>query len=118
MAIKYTIQGLLIYIAMAAYLLAFVITALRCRRIGHILYIFGFIIVIAAFIYRWHLVQHVPLQNLFEVFLCLGMIYPLTLFCRRVLNVGGAAADMLIGVIVLFPAGFIFSADPQQLPPA
>jgi ABC-type transport system involved in cytochrome c biogenesis permease subunit len=25
---------------------------------------------------------------------------------------------MLIGAIVLFPAGFIFSAEPQQLPPA
>ena len=25
---------------------------------------------------------------------------------------------MLIGVIVLFPAGFIFSAEPMQLPPA
>jgi ABC-type transport system involved in cytochrome c biogenesis permease subunit len=60
----------------------------------------------------------VPLQNLFEVFLCLGMIYPVSLFCRRVLRVGGYGADMLIGAIVLFPAGFVFNAEPQQLPPA
>jgi ABC-type transport system involved in cytochrome c biogenesis permease subunit len=59
------------------------------------------------------------LQNLFEVFLALGTaVYPLGLFCRRVLRTPGRLADMLIGAIVLFPAGFIFSARPQQLPPA
>jgi cytochrome c-type biogenesis protein CcsB len=46
------------------------------------------------------------------------MIYPVSLFSRRVLRVGGYAADMLIGAIVLFPAGFVFHAEPQQLPPA
>jgi len=119
MEIKYTIQGLLIYAAIAAYVLAFVTSLLQCRKAGHILYIFGFIIAVLAFGYRWYHVQHVPLQNLFEVFLCLGMIcYPTSLFCRRILCVGGRYSDMLIGAIVLFPAGFIFSARPQQLPPA
>jgi ABC-type transport system involved in cytochrome c biogenesis permease subunit len=46
------------------------------------------------------------------------MIYPVSLFCRRILRVGGYSADMLIGAIVLFPAGFVFNAQPQQLPPA
>jgi ABC-type transport system involved in cytochrome c biogenesis permease subunit len=59
------------------------------------------------------------LQNLFEVFLALGTaVYPLGLFCRRVLRTPGRLADMLIGASVLFPAGFVFSARPQQLPPA
>jgi ABC-type transport system involved in cytochrome c biogenesis permease subunit len=35
-----------------------------------------------------------------------------------VLHVGGEYGDMLIGAIVLFPAGFVFNAQPQQLPPA
>ena len=118
MEIKYTTQGLLVYIATAVYLLAFVTTLLRARKIGHILYLLGFAVAVFAFGYRWYNVRHVPLQNLFEVFLCLGMIYPVSLFCRRVLRVGGYGADMLIGVIVLFPAGFIFNAQPQQLPPA
>ncbi len=119
MEIKYTIQGLLIYAAMGAYLLAFVMSLLRHRKAGDILYLLGFIIAVLAFGYRWYDVRHTPLQNLFEVFLCLGMIcYPASFFCRRILQVGGRCADMLIGAIVLFPAGFIFSAQPQQLPPA
>jgi ABC-type transport system involved in cytochrome c biogenesis permease subunit len=118
MAIKYTLQGLLVYITIAAYVLAFVVTLVRRPRAGHAIYLLGFAVAVVSFGYRWAHVRHVPLQNLFEVFLCLGMIYPVSLFCRRVLRVGGYAADMLIGAIVLFPAGFIFNADPQRLPPA
>jgi ABC-type transport system involved in cytochrome c biogenesis permease subunit len=119
MEIKCTIQGLLIYIAIAAYLLAFVVALLRRPKAGHILYIFGFAVAVLSFGYRWYDVGHIPFQNLFEVFLSLGMmIYPVSLLCRRVLRIGGFSADMLIGAIVLFPAGFVFSAEPQQLPPA
>jgi ABC-type transport system involved in cytochrome c biogenesis permease subunit len=119
MEIKYTIQGLSIYIAIAVYLLAFLITLLGQKKAGHTLYAFGFIFAALSFVYRWIDVSHVPLQNLFEVFLCLGMIcYPISLFCRRVLHVGDGCGDMIIGAIVLFPAGFVFNAQPQQLPPA
>ena len=118
MEIKYTIQGLLIYVTIALYLLAFLTTLLKRKKAGHALYIFGFIIAVLSFCYRWYDVRHVPLQNLFEVFLCLGMLcYPVSWFCRRVLCIGGECADMLIGAIVLFPAGFVFNAQPQQLPP-
>ncbi|MHC4738449.1 MAG: cytochrome c biogenesis protein CcsA [Planctomycetota bacterium] len=118
MEIKYTIQGLLIYIAMAGYLSAFITTTAGLRRTGRVLYFFGFMMSCFSYGYRWYDAGHVPLQNLFEVFLCLGMIYPFSLFCRRVLRVGGGAADMFLGAAVLFPAGFIFNAEPQQLPPA
>ena len=118
MEIKYTIQGLLVYMTIGVYLLAFVTTILRRPKAGHILCLLGFAIAVCSFGYRWYHVRHVPLQNLFEVFLCLGMIYPVSLFCRRALRVGGYTADMLIGAIVLFPAGFVFNAEPQQLPPA
>ena len=118
MEIKYTIQGLLIYVTIAAYLLAFLTTLLRHPKAGHILYMFGFAVAVLAFSYRWYHVRHIPFQNLFEVFLTLGMIYPISLFCRRTLRVGGFSADMLIGAIVLLPAGFVFNAEPQQLPPA
>ncbi|MEJ2705225.1 MAG: cytochrome c biogenesis protein CcsA [Sedimentisphaerales bacterium] len=118
MAIKYTIQGLLVYITIAAYVVAFVVTLARRPKAGRVIYLLGFAVAVVAFGYRWVHVRHVPLQNLFEVFLCLGMIYPVSLFCKRVLRVGGYAADMLIGAIVLFPAGFVFNADPQRLPPA
>ncbi|MBN2136911.1 MAG: cytochrome c biogenesis protein CcsA [Sedimentisphaerales bacterium] len=118
MEIKYTIQGLLIYVTIAAYLLALLVSLLRRPRAGHILYVAGFVVAVVSFSYRWYHVRHVPMQNLFEVFLCLGMIYPVSVFCRRVLHIGGRSADMLIGAVVLVPAGFFFNAEPQKLPPA
>ena len=118
MEIKATTQGLLIYITIAAYLLALLFTLFRKSRIGHKIYFLGFLVAIVSFGYRWYHVQHVPMQNLFEVFLCLGMIYPISLFSRKVLHIDGQAADMFMGIVVLFPAGFVFNAEPQRLPPA
>jgi ABC-type transport system involved in cytochrome c biogenesis permease subunit len=119
MALKLTAQGMLIYLAMAAYLAAFVARVSGSRKTGARLHIVGFALAAAAFLYRWQDAGHVPLQNLFEVFLCLGMLsYPLSVFCRRFLGVGGESADALTGFVVLFPAGFVFQAEPQRLPPA
>ena len=118
MEIKLTIQGLLIYGAMAAYLVSFLAFLARSGKAGRGLYVTGFGLALAAFIYRWQHVQHVPLQNLFEVFLCLGMLaYPLSVLYRRVFGISGEAADVLVGLVILFPAGFVFHAEPQFLPP-
>ena len=119
MAVKYSIQGLLIYATIAAYLLVFALMLMRRKKAAHTLFAVGFIIGCAAIAYRWFDVRHIPMQNLFEVFLVLGaLVYPISVFCNRVLRIGAVAADILIGVLVLFPAGFIFNAEPQQLPPA
>jgi ABC-type transport system involved in cytochrome c biogenesis permease subunit len=119
MEVKYTLQGLLIYVAMAAYVSAFVTSLLRLRRGADFLYGLGFAVACVCYVYRWYSVRHVPMQNLFEVFLCMGvLIYPVSSFCGRTLRVGSRCADMMIGAIVLLPAGFIFSAEPQRLPPA
>ena len=119
MAIKYTFLGSLIYLVIATYLFAFLMTVLGRKKTEQGLYLAGFIIAAAAFSYRWYDVRHVPFQNMFEIFLSMGMmIYPLSIFCRHILRVGGDAVDMLIGVVLLFAAGFVFSAEPQKLPPA
>lgn len=119
MEIKYTLQGLAIYATIAVYLLAFVATLARQAKMGRALFFAGFLLAITAYIYRWYDVQHVPLQNLFEIFLFLGVIcYPISWFCRDVLRIGGQWSDMLIGVIALFPAGFAWKAAPIPLPPA
>ena len=119
MAIRFTVLGALISGTMLFYFGAFVTLMLKLRRLGNRLYGFGFAIAVLAFLYRWQQVGHVPLQSLFEVFLCLGMLlYPLSVFCRRFLRVGGEGFDALIGFAVLFPAGFVFKAQPQRLPPA
>jgi ABC-type transport system involved in cytochrome c biogenesis permease subunit len=114
------VLGYLIYLAMACYLAAGVLLASKRKRSGQLVYSLGFLTMVAAFIVRWYEVEHAPLQNMFEVFLCLGMlIYPISVFCRRFLRVGGEAADAgILGFLLLFPAGFVFSADPQKLPPA
>ena len=119
MEIKYTLQGLFIYGAMGSYLLAFIVSILRREKLGRFIYAAGFAWTIAACAYRWYHTGHIPMQNLFEVFITMGVVvYPLTIFCRRALRVGAEAFDMLTGVIVLVPAGFFFSAEPKQLPPA
>ena len=122
MEIKYTWQGLFIYLTMAHYLVAFVLMLLRRPKTAQVVYFFGFIAATVCYAYRWHQVAHIPMQNLFEVFLTLGLvIYPISLFCKRYLQIGDPATlatDMLIGFIVLFPTGFKFSAEPQRLPPA
>lgn len=131
MAIKWTPLGLLIYLAMSAWAVGFIAFAAaavsphdgkaraRLGRVGEWLFALGSAILVGGFVYRWVEVAHVPLQSKFEVFLCLGMLmWPLWVFCRRMLGARGPAANVLIGLAILFPAGFIFPAEPQVLPPA
>ncbi len=119
MAIKLTFQGILIYAAMAAYVAGFVSSLGGLRRLGRPLFLVGAGIAGLAYLYRWIDTGHAPLQNLFEVFLCMGALaLPASWFCARFLQVAGRTWDMLIGAILLFPAGFVFDAQPQQLPPA
>ena len=118
MAVKMTIQGLLIYVTMGVYLIALLLTLGRRQKTGIIVFGLGFIPGAAAFIYRWVHVAHWPMQNLFEVFVTLGMLcFPAAMLCRKYLKVGGQAGDMFIGLLLLFPAGFMLDAEPQQLPP-
>jgi ABC-type transport system involved in cytochrome c biogenesis permease subunit len=119
MEINYTIQGLLIYLTIAVYLTAFLAVLLKYRKAGYLFYALGFTAAVFSFVYRWYHVCHIPMQNLFEVFLFLGVIiYPVSLLCRRISVVSDIGFDIFIAVLVLFPAAFIFSAEPQGLPPA
>lgn len=119
MTIKYTYMGLLVYLAMGSYLLAFITTIIGEKKAGWFVYSIAASITAMAFAYRWFTSGHIPFQSMFEVFLSMGVvIFPLSVFCKRFLKVGVESTDMLIGFILLFPAGFIFSADPQKLPPA
>ena len=119
MQIKYSIQGLLIYFAIAAYILAFLPAIIRLRKTSNFFFFAGFVVSCFSYGFRWYTVRHVPLQNLFEVFLFLAVfIYPLSIFCKRVMKTPGSAFDSLIGAVVLFPAGFVFSERIQLLPPA
>ena len=119
MAVKLTAQGLLIYVTMAAYLLAAVATLAKRKRVGWAMFAAGFVCACVSVVFRWRQVEHVPLQNLFEVLLVLAMLmFPLSLLPRWRYRLTGQGWDMLIGAILLFPAGFVFSEQPYKLSPA
>jgi len=121
MEIKATPQGALIYASLGVHVAALVMALWRRNRprIAWLLYAVGFAVAVAAYAYRWQHVRHLPMQNLFEVFLTLGVLaFPLSVFCKRILRIDALATDIVLAIIVLFPAGFVFDADPQRLPPA
>jgi len=89
------------------------------RVVGWALFAAGFAVSLAAWIVRWHEVQHAPLQNLYEVCLTMGaLMLPISLFCRRVLRVGAEWADAVLAAVVLFPVVMVFNPEPQYLPAA
>jgi len=119
MAIKYSIFGMLVYLAMLAYLAAFAGFLLRAKRAARVAFGLGFLAALAGVILRTAQTHHAPLQNLFEVLLAMGAaVVPLSLLCRRLLGARDEAADALLGVFILFPVGFVLSAQPRLLPPA
>lgn len=118
MALKMTWPFLLVYAAMAAHLAAGVALASGQSRLGRRAFVLGFSLALGALVLHTVQVGRPPLRNLFEVFLCLGTLaWPLSAASRRYLGVGGEAADALAGAVLLFPVGFVFSADLQPLPP-
>jgi len=89
------------------------------RVVGWALFAAGFAVSLAAWLVRWHEVQHAPLQNLYEVFLTMGaLMLPISLFCRLVLRVGAEWADAVLTAVVLFPVAMVFNPEPQYLPAA
>ncbi len=121
MILKLDVQGALIYISMAGYFLALV-TSLVKTKVSRVLFVLAFLTNAAALIYRGIHVQHLPMQNMFEVFLFLGFcIGPIHWMSGRLLHPRHSAflaIDAVIALVVLFPAGFIFNHQPQSLPPA
>lgn len=119
MEIKYNIQGLLIYQTMVMYLLALLVGLLKYRKTSLVIYFIGFLTAFVTIAYRGINVNHFPLQNLFEVFLFLGGIaFVISYLSMKLLKIEKFGSDILIGIIILFPAGFVFSDQPQDLPPA
>ena len=119
MALKASLLGFLIYATMAGWLGALAAYAFGWRAKGRALALFASAAAAAAFGARWVGVGHVPMQSLFEVFLCLALLLgPLSFLWRRWLGKEGECTDALIALAILVPAGFVFSEAPAQLPPA
>lgn len=119
MELKVSILGGLTYAAMGFYLLALFGFLTAKQREARAFLFFGFLCISAGVSWRWIQVQHLPMRNVFEVFLWLGaLIFPISTLCRHGLGVGREWADALLGFVVLFPAGFVFKETPGNLPPA
>ncbi|MCE5187118.1 MAG: cytochrome c biogenesis protein CcsA [Planctomycetaceae bacterium] len=130
--IKADMQGLLIYLSMAGYAACFLLTALAARsgrsqtpagrRLIATVFIAASMLSIVSVLYRWQQVRHLPMQNMFEVFLFLGAcIGPIHWFSGKILDRFHpvfSGIDSVIALVVLFPAGFKFSNEAQMLPPA
>ena len=120
MELKTTPQGLLIYLTMAAFLIAAIL--LRTKRqqtLGQGFWFAGFAAAVVSLIYRGVHTGHPPMQNLFEFFLCMAAsLWPLSLLSKKQTGLDTRFQDALLGLLILFPAGFIFGEDPRRLPPA
>jgi ABC-type transport system involved in cytochrome c biogenesis permease subunit len=118
MAIKFTMQGYLIYATMVAMLGAGLLMPWkRTRILGWAAYTAGAILAMASFAWRWSVVGHVPMKNVFEALLLAGaLVYPITLVARRI-RAHLEAADPWLALVFLVPAGFVLSDTPAQLPP-
>ena len=117
MEIKYTMQGALIYATLAC----FALTALSARFRFFALFFWGagFVCAIFSVIYRALVAGHAPMQNLFEFFLCMAVMFaPLSHLTWRRYGIDTLRQDALLGLLVLFPAGFVFSEALRPLPPA
>lgn len=118
MEIKLTTQGLLIYLTMTTYVLAFVLTSARRLRAGWAVYACGFVVACGSLAARWLEVGHAPLRSMYEVFLVLAaLVFPLSVLTVRAWRAPGHRWDMLTGVALLVPAGFVMSAVGSKLPP-
>ena len=117
MALKYTIQGALIY----STLFFFVLTLLtrRLPALSRAAWLAGFISAIASVTWRGFASGHAPMQNLFEFFLCMAAVFwPLSRFAWRRRRIDTTVTDAVLGVFILFPAGFVFDEGLRMLPPA
>lgn len=127
MEIKTSILGILIYAAIVSYTLALLADILglfpyfgsRLKKTAQLFFAAGFCFALSAYVWRWYDSRHIPMQNLFDIFLCLGVIiYPLSIVCLKLLRIGLSTIDMFLGIIILFPIGFVFPEQTQQPPPA
>ena len=119
MMVKATLQGGLIYLTMALFLAAAALLRGKYRAAGRSLWFFGFAVAVASVVWRGLHTGHPPMQNLFEFFLCMAaFLWPLSFLSRRQTGADTAFQDALLGLLILFPAGFVFSEEVRRLPPA
>ncbi len=134
MQIKYTLQGLLIYLSAlffaATLTVCLTLWAGRKRnrqrevhrdieRLKKGFWFAGFLTAVVSLAWRGLHTGHPPMQNLFEFFLCMAaFLWPLSRLSRWKQGIDTTLCDSFLGLIILIPAGFIFDESVRRLPPA
>jgi len=122
MQLKYSTEGYLIYVGMLAAVIGLVLYLARKIKVSAVFAFLACAVLLASWVFRWIHVGHIPMQNMFEVFLTLGaFMLPIGLAARYVTGIQSRAdklGDYILTLMILFPAGFIFSDQMQKLPPA
>ena len=122
MEFKISAAGFLIYLGMALYLAALIVSSAKRLKPARFFIAMAFLDAAVLFAFRWIGAGHLPMQTMFEVFLSLALVVPLISFLGKAIDVPRnnltLGVDAVIGLLVLFPAGFIFRETTQYLPPA
>lgn len=119
MTLKTSVQGGWIYLTMLLFLASALVRPFGRRRVAGALYFLGFLAASASLAHRGLHTGHAPMQNLFEIFLLMGfLLWPLSWLSRRLTGIETDTQDCILGVILLFPAGFVFGEQVRRLPPA
>ncbi|MGN0826981.1 MAG: cytochrome c biogenesis protein [Kiritimatiellia bacterium] len=119
MSWKGSLLGGGIYLAMLGYWCCAVLARTRRERWSRWAWMATGAIALGVVALRSFETRHWPMQNLFEFFLCLGAVLPwVSLGTQSRLKVDTRLADALMGLILLFPAGFVFDDGVKPLPPA
>ena len=127
MTLKLTAQGGLIYLT-GLFFVATLVLLMRSRkergsdgfaaRMAGGCWCAAFLAALASVIWRGIHTGHPPMQNLFEFFLCMiAALVPLSYWNRWRHGLDTRLQDAILGCIILFPAGFVFSdADLLGIP--
>ena len=119
LVVKTSVLGLGIYAAMILHGMAAVLSVLRISRAGRVVFFMGFVMTAMCLGLRTVQAGHVPLRNMFDVFLCMGvLVWPIWRLGISALGVPGQTMDPVLAIVFLFPAGFVFAVDRGPLPPA
>ncbi|MDA3927013.1 MAG: cytochrome c biogenesis protein CcsA [Kiritimatiellae bacterium] len=119
MMVKTTLQGGLIYLTMVFFTATLVAFGFKRRTLAKGFWFAGFLAALSSVIWRGIHTGHPPMQNLFEFFLCMAaFLWPLSQLSRWKNDMDTTVKDATLGLIILFPVGFVFSEAVRRLPPA
>ena len=112
------LTSIIIYLALTIYVISLLLYFSKCKKWSNIAFAIGFLLLSSIFISRWITYKHLPLKNMFEVFLCVSvLIYPVSRLCAKLYGSEMFVVDIFMGILFLIPLSFVFDNKGSALPP-